>query len=162
MTPTQEAKLDQLSGSINSIMVVITSLAAAIAELKKPGTVPATPAPAPEPVKAYDRPSLGIGEIVPDGVTVNADGSIWGRTLGTSGPIIRIYFGYISPKKTPEIFNAAKEYLGTAYADWEAAWRERPYGIYRADPREVIASGQMNFVLFGMLMGAPARDFIQD
>jgi hypothetical protein len=120
-------------------------------------------APAPVELKAYDRPQLKAEEVKLDNVTVNPDGSVWGMqssftASGTTipgGPVC-LSFGYISPVKTPEIWEHARKVLSPDYFPaWDAAWRKNPYGLYRADIPALLRAGtEVNTVLFAMLTEA--------
>lgn len=112
-------------------------------------------------VAPYDRPVLGVGDVIVDGTTVNADGSVWVREFGPGTPAKRLYFGYISPVKTPEIFQCAKELLGDNFDAWFHQWEEAPYGIYKADVRSLIGEGLMTYPTFGQLLNAPAKVHFQ-
>lgn len=109
--------------------------------------------------KAYDRPVLDKDQVVLDGKTVNADGSIW--TVSTYGPSkgqpLHYFFGYISPKKTPEIWQFARDHFSPEnYAEWNRGWERNPYGVYKADIREQIVNGSANFMVFSYVYGQPA------
>lgn len=114
--------------------------------------------------KAYDGPVLTAGEVVADGKTVNKDGSVWvvPSTGPSAGAAEQLYFGYISPVKTPEIWAFARAHLAQPQFDaWEQGWKSNPYGIYRADIREQINNNSANFMLFNLAYGEPARTVVQ-
>lgn len=113
------------------------------------------------PDSAFNRDVLGVGQVIVDGTTVNPDGSVWDRDPRTGQPY-QIMFGYISPKKTPEVFGWAKMALDpSVYETWFSNWTAHPYAIYKADVRGTINSGQMNFVMFNYLLGQPVREHQQ-
>lgn len=96
---------------------------------------------------AYDRPPMLASEVIADSQTVNKDGSIWGMQVGgfspqpgvvskTATPILLTY-GYISPRKCPRLWELAQKVLGTEqFAQWEADWKEHPFGIYNSNPAD--------------------------
>lgn len=142
-----EQKIDALNPKLDQLLAALGAAAAASS------------------LKAYERPPLGIDQVVVDGTTVNGDGSVWAKSLGDApgSKTIQLYFGYISEKKYPEIWGAARAVnTPEQFAAWEDAWKRNPYGIYRADPRPAIANGTMDFVLFGYLLGAPVKTHVQD
>jgi hypothetical protein len=111
---------------------------------------------------SYDRPVLGEGSVVIDGTTINADGSIWGYPTGREGEApARLFFGYISPVKTPEIFDCARRLLGGNFDAWFAQWDRNRFGVYKADVRGIISEGNMSYVTFGQLLNAPAFTHVQ-
>jgi hypothetical protein len=118
-------------------------------------------------VPAYERPSITDEEANADG-SVNVDGSIWllikaEHAPGSSAlvPLAapkkeRQFFGYISPVKTPYVWEMARRLLGAEqFARWDAAWRRNPYGVYKTTPELVEATGaEVNTILFGYLTHA--------
>jgi hypothetical protein len=99
--------------------------------------------------KPYELPPLGPSEVVIDGLTRNADGSVWGRTLGDSGDVIRIQFGYVSEAKCPEVWSAMRAFRTPEdFKAWDDEMKANPWRLYRADPRAVLGAGA-NFVLLG-------------
>lgn len=148
--------MDQL----NRIEATLVAHGALLAQLVS-GVATAAAAPLP----AYERPPLGIDAVIADGTTINGDGSIWATSKGEQGPVGTVYqvaLGYISERKFPEIWGAARRlYAPDAFAAWEAAWRANPYGIYKADPRPMIAAGTITFVNFNMAMGQPFTSSVQ-
>lgn len=150
--------------------------------------VPVAPPPAPVSTPAYDNPTLTVDQVKPatvDGATVQVDGSVWdyssaappvpgfdpGPTRQGWGPTPTT-FGYLSPEKTPPVWSWAQAHMppkgpGTdgpglpqSFEAWNATWENNKYGLYRADPLPLIASGQMTIVLFGELV-VPYRTYIQ-
>ncbi len=118
-------------------------------------------------VKAYDRPVLDVKDVTVDGVTVNQDGSIWAMSAGFSpgGSSVQVpkqmAFGYISPKKTPEIWQFLERNMTPeAFAAWKAEWEAHPYSIYGADLRGMIANGSLNIITFHMIF-VPLREYVQ-
>lgn len=105
------------------------------------------------PLDACDMQPIGPDQAAIDGRTVNVDGSIWGRTLGDEGEIIRIVFGYVTERKCPEVWGAARSMMTPEdFAAWDGQMKARRWSIYRADPRGMIASGTINFVSLGYLL----------
>lgn len=114
-----------------------------------------------EPSSVYDHAPLSADEVVADGATFNKDGSLWSTWNGeadekhglTPGQKIQIAFGYISPVKTPDIWAAAQRFLTPqGFLEWDSAWKRNPFGVYRADPREMLAKGVINVVSFSYLV----------
>lgn len=126
-------------------------------------------APHSEPLKAYDLAPLTADQVKADGVTWNADGSLWlmeparnaDGSLSDQKVAAAECFGYISPIKTPTIWEWARANLTPeGFARWDAAWHANPYAIYRADPRELIAKGTLNLMSFDYLL-QPVRTLVQ-
>lgn len=105
-------------------------------------------------VPAYERAELGPHEVIADGSTVNADGSIWDTVkdvrIGKLGTPFRVNLGYISPKKFPIIFEAAKRIWGDERL--VEAWKANPFGLYKADVRPMIFSGTADAINLGYLL----------
>lgn len=154
--------------TIDDVLVAVQALQGTIERLEnrmKGGHV--------EDLKAYDRPEIPEDQAVADG-SVNPDGSIWtlvkfDRAPGQSEMVAlpeprkeRQLFGYISPTKTPKIWEMGKALLGDQqFARWEAGWRRNPYAIYKTTPEIVAATGaEVNTVLFSYLT-QPTTSYVQ-
>lgn len=145
-------KVDGLVADVGRISASVTTLLRKFEHIE--GSVPVLP-----PLKAYDLAPVPETQVVADGVTVNADGSVWTTWKGESprndlvdGQKIQTAFGYISPSKTPEIWATARQLLGPdQFAAWDAAWGQNPYGLYKVDLRPIIKSGVLNTVSFGYM-----------
>lgn len=128
-----------------------------------------------EPAKAYDRPSLSSAQVTADGKFVNLDGSIWHNVkfevdpaTGKYGPVPgggrldRSTFGYISPIKTPALWDLALRVLGeVSFTRWDAEWQAHPFALYKIDVSELEQKGTpVNGLLFSYLM-QPGRTWVQ-
>lgn len=92
------------------------------------------------PLQAYDLPPLTEAEAIADEKTVNKDGSIWimnpafgpGNADGSQKRVkMRVAYGYISPKKCPELFDQARRALGPEqFQAFLTEWENHKYGIY--------------------------------
>lgn len=148
---TNPATLQDVSDKLDHLL----SLAMAA-----PGAAPVVP--------AYDRPELTVDQVTAfDGVTVQADGSVWAIATtdfspGGSGPVItagtkyRLSYGYISPVKTPLIWEMGQKWSAN-WAAVDAAWRANPYQLYKADIVAILKTQdltQNNFILLGYLMSS--------
>jgi hypothetical protein len=138
--------------------------------------VPSTSLPTEPPsvkVAAYDRPELTVDQVkFFDGSTFNADGSRWAIAESDFSPLpgkavkkgdpYRQDYGYISPIKTPEIWRLGAKWNGN-WANVDAAWRRRPYQIFRADiPHWLASNGEANnFLLLSYLMNS-FTSFVQE
>lgn len=115
-------------------------------------------APAAAAQHAYDLPPIPASDasLVMDSRTFNKDGSLWTKAppFGGGEPVATcIAFGYISPTKTPEIWRWAEQNMTPeGFAEFDARWKSNPYGVYRADPRDLINKGVVNLVSFGYLV----------
>lgn len=109
-----------------------------------------------KPLQPYDMPALDVSAVKVDGVTWNADGSLWTPNTKADGSIVpvQVYYGYISPVKTPWVWEAARKiFTPKEFSDWEASWRAAPYSVYRSIITEAaVRTGQFNFMIFGYLM----------
>lgn len=120
--------------------------------------------PTPQPRFAYDLPEVTPTDVgfVADGKTRNRDGSLWlmqatGAFSPGGDPVkvpTRQGFGYISPIKTPWIWEAGKKMFGPdEFATWDRQWRDNPYAVYDGgDVKDLIDRGAMNFLLFNNLL----------
>lgn len=117
----------------------------------------------PKELKPYEKPALTVDNIaiVFDGKTVNSDGSVWDLTPvfapdgGSMKAKVQLRYGYISPKKTPVLWELAKKlYPDDLYQEWNAAWEKNPMRTYIAPPPATADKNETNFVKFNFLWGA--------
>lgn len=99
----------------------------------------------PTRVPAYELPEMHAGnpDLITDGQTYNADGSLWRlRPANEGGEPVKIIHGYISEAKHPRLWALARAIYG---ADFEVSfgkpWRDRPHMIYAGNPEVLLAHG---------------------
>lgn len=140
-------------------MATLETLEAQLAEiLKQIAAIKEAPSAAARP--AYETPPLDVSQVVPDGKTVNRDGSVWavddGRWSGQKGAPICVSYGYHSEAKNPALWAKIKATLGSeAFARWEK--RRDPWALYKADPGSYIDSGAANMITLSYLLNPYGR-----
>lgn len=120
-------------------------------------------------LQPYDLPALRADEVIADGTTVNADGSVWGKVtagqsvLGPDGqflPAGALYprmYGYIGPKKCPLFWKYMAAWNSTGFAAWLDTWKKQPLARYTRDPEAAVTQflasqpGANGFITVGMI-----------
>ncbi|MDQ5980473.1 MAG: hypothetical protein QG602_3450 [Verrucomicrobiota bacterium] len=142
-------------------MATLETLEAQLAEiLKQIAAIKDAPPPAAAPKFAYETPVLDVSQVVPDGKTVNRDGSVWavddGRWSGKKGAPVMVSYGYHSEAKDPALWAKIKATLGPeAFARWEK--RRDPWALYKVDLREYLSSGAENMITLSYFLNSYGR-----
>lgn len=121
-------------------------------------------------VQPYDLPPLTPDEVVADGTTINADGSVWGivdrstSVLGGDGQYLPIgakwqkTYGYIGPKKCPLFWKYMTAWNPVGFGAWIDTWKKQPLARYTRDPEAATAQflasqpGTNGFLQVGMIL----------
>ena len=120
-------------------------------------------------MQPYDVPSLTPDQIIADGTTINADGSVWAKVtkgqsaLGPDGQFLPIgalqqkVYGYIGPRKCPLFWKYMSEWNPDGFASWLETWEKQPMARYTRDPEAAVTQflasqpGANGFITVGMI-----------
>jgi hypothetical protein len=135
---------------------LIQRLETAVSKLE---AIPSAP-PAQDKRPAYEHLPITAEQAKIDGVTINIDGSIWSYeetefspTPGTSRKVktpVGLCYGYYSAEKNPATHVKLLTLFGESYRNWYAA--RDPWALYKADIRDMVDKGTINWINFCWLM----------
>lgn len=140
--------------TLESLEAQLSEIAQQIAVIKQ-GVKPDGP--------AYETPQLDVSQVVPDGKTINKDGSVWavddGRWSGQKGAPMCVRYGYHSEAKNPALWAKIRATLGEeAFARWDK--RRDPWALYVADVGPYLDSGAANMITLSQFLNPYGR-FVQ-
>lgn len=106
----------------------------------------------------WEVPELGAHEITPetmDGVTIQRDGSVWGRNIHSGAPEGLMY-GYISKAKNPAMWSRMVAVFGGDEARLQSIIDSNGVSArYKLHPEAVLHQGANSFFLLSSLLSNP-------